>query len=510
MSFTRRELALLAATPRAQERGGLCLNEDPNHYFASRAGQRLSAAQVESWVDQYAKTQVRELILCINSMRTAYPSKVWEPYWADYDPQGGEAQPLIAALPAAARPRALGWIHQAWQLHHDGIDHLALWQRRARQHRLPVWLSSRMNDLHDVDNEQHPLHSSFWKEHPELRRVSWRLEQRDKALNFLLPAVRERHLALLREAWLRYPCDGLELDWMRHGFHFPPGQEEVGRRVTTEFQRVVRRLIGPRAKLAVRVPGHPQTAWRLGYDVLQWAREGLVDHVTVTNYWRTTDSTMPIGLWRSLLPARVTLGAGLELGLNAYELSRAADGGAWQPNNLETVRGSAAAFLEAGADRIYLFNYMDSDTTIRSEAEYRRLLKECGYLSTLRDLSRRHVSTYNDNWAPGERKHWPLPVEMTANRWATWRLPTGTAARGGELRLGLHGESVAAAQWEVRLDGQLCHFVGPVAGLQPGPDCPVYRWRLPDEAQPAGDSVIDARAAAQAQVRWVELYYPGA
>ena len=55
----------------------LCLNEDNSHYFYGRAEQKLDAGKVDSWVDQYAHTQVRDLILCPNCMRTNYPSKVW-------------------------------------------------------------------------------------------------------------------------------------------------------------------------------------------------------------------------------------------------------------------------------------------------------------------------------------------------------------------------------------------------------------------------------------------------
>ena len=53
----------VAALQRAPERGGLCLNEDNSHFFATRAGQNLGPADVDAWVDQYAGTQIRELML---------------------------------------------------------------------------------------------------------------------------------------------------------------------------------------------------------------------------------------------------------------------------------------------------------------------------------------------------------------------------------------------------------------------------------------------------------------
>ncbi|HMX29568.1 MAG TPA: hypothetical protein PKC13_28545, partial [Blastocatellia bacterium] len=132
--------------------GGLCLNEDNSHYFSSRAGQKLDAETVASWVDQYAKTQVRELMLCTNCMRTSYDSKVWDPIWKGYDPNGADDQPLLASTPAAARAGARNWIHTAWQLHRDGIDPYKLWIERARRHGISPWISMRMNDVHNVDD----------------------------------------------------------------------------------------------------------------------------------------------------------------------------------------------------------------------------------------------------------------------------------------------------------------------------------------------------------------------
>ena len=49
-------------------------------------------------MDQYAGTQVRELIINVNAMRTSYASKVWDPIWRGYDPNGPDDQPLLASL----------------------------------------------------------------------------------------------------------------------------------------------------------------------------------------------------------------------------------------------------------------------------------------------------------------------------------------------------------------------------------------------------------------------------
>ncbi|MBM3783402.1 MAG: hypothetical protein FJW30_03530 [Acidobacteria bacterium] len=493
-------LALGAFAQGAERGGGLALNEDSNHFFSSRAGQRLTAADVSAFVDQYAGTQVQDLLFNVNAMRAGFPSTTRSSFWDGYDPNGPDTQPLFASVKAEEAKSARAWVHQAWQLHWDGIDVYKLWLARARKHRIGAWVSIRMNDLHNVDDERHYLHSAFWKEHPELRRVPYRGEQRDRALDYLRPEVREHNFALIDEVATRYGFDGMELDWMRFGFHLAPGREAEGARVLTDFHRRVRARLGSRKKIAVRAPSRPETAARLGLDVLAWAREGLVDVVTVTNFWRTVDNDMPIALWRSLLPARVKLNAGLELGLNAFPGSIGAGGRAWQSNSLETVRGSAWAYLEQGADGIYLFNYMDSQTAMDNNSTYPALLREAGRKDTLRGKVRRHVVTYQDTWAPGEKPAHKLPVDTEAGRWFAIRIPVGETKGPARLRLGVRGADPRS--WEVRLNGVLSRFAGVDHGLRPGPDVPVYGFAAGISGP---EIVVDAKAGGPGRVEWAEI-----
>lgn len=484
----------------------LSLNEDPNHFFFSRADRRIDRPLLEAWVDQYAGTQVRELILCVNAMRTAFASKQWTPFWDGYDPSGPDDQPLFAALPEASRKTYRRWIHAAWRMNQDGLDHFAVWMARARRKGMSPWISMRMNDLHDVDNERHPLHSEFWKAHPEWRRVPYRGEMRDKALDFGRAEVRDYSFRLIEEMAQRWDFDGLELDWMRHGFHFAPGHEAEGREHLNAFMLRVRRRLNRRIRLGVRVPSRPETALRLGMDAVEWARSGAVDFVTPTNFWRTVDTAMPVALWRRLLPENCTLAAGLELGLNPHPASRGVGGRPFQTNSLETVRGAAAAYLEQGADRIYLFNYMDRDTAIEDLENYPALLSECGRLETLRGKPRRHVVTYQDTWAPGEARAFALPVEARPGNWTAFRLLTGPVERAPRVRLGLTEKPEG---WQVRVNGVLAQYGGGET-VKPGPDVPCYRFDLPDGGMMrAGENVIDILPATNALIHWVEVGWQG-
>jgi hypothetical protein len=209
-----------------------------------------------------------------------------------------------------------------------------------------------------------------------------------------------------------------------------------------------------------------------------------------------------MALWRRLLPSNVTLCAGLELGLNAFPGSVAAGGRPFQTNSIETVRGAAAAYLEQGADRIYLFNYMDSQTAMDDNSTYPQLLREIGDPAAMRSHARRHVVTYQDTWAPGEKPAHKLPIEAEAGRWFMVRQPTGgeISRYGAAVRLGVRGGD--ATNWEVRLNGQAAPFRGMEQGLRPGPDTPVYRYAA---KLTSSDAVIDVRPTVGGRVEWIEI-----
>ncbi|MFN7924269.1 MAG: hypothetical protein U0Q16_29475 [Bryobacteraceae bacterium] len=486
--------ALLGAA--APPRTALSLNEDNSHWFVARAGKPLSRQFVASFVDQYAGTQVRELLLSANSQRTSYASKVWDPIWKGYDPDGPDDQPLFRSTPAEARVTSRKWVHTAWSLAQQKIDPYEVWIARARTKGLSPWISMRMNDLHNVDDPDSYMHATFWREHPEYRRLPWRaVDWRDRAFDFGHAAVREYHFKLIEEYCERYDFDGLELDWMRFGFHFRPGHEWEGGELLTEFTRRARRLLdqwekrrGHRILLGARVPSRPQTAINLGLDGARWAREGLVQMLVVTPFWASIETDMPIELWRRLVGDRVILAAGLELLLRPYH--------SYKPlgfNTLETVRGAAASLLSRGADRIYLFNYMDSDTAMKDLENYPRVLRECGSLVTLEGKARRHVITYSDTYAPGEPSGAQLPKQVDAGQWASFRLHVGPRMGSAVLRMQIEGMTADALT--VRVNGS-----------DPVPAAPAWNefacWRV---GPVAGPVVVDVHSAKAGKIHWVEI-----
>lgn len=510
--MTRREwLATLPAfaVTGPSTSGGLCFNEDSSHFFTSRKGKTLTLADVDGWVEQYAGTQVRELILNVNCMRTSYASKVWDPIWRGYDPNGPDDQPLLASLTPEGRTSARRWIHSAWRLNEDGIDLYARWIAQARKHKLSPWVSMRMNDIHNVDDERAYIHSEFWRSHPEYRRVPYRFSGwPDRAFDYGHKAVRDYHLTLVRELVERYDLDGLELDWMRFGYHFRPGQEREGAALLTEFTAEVRRILdvaqkkrGHRIRLGARVASRPESALGLGMDAVTWARRKLIDFLVITPFWATIEPDMPVDQWRALLDGtNVTLAAGLELLLRAHPGEKP-----YQKNSLETVRGAAAALLDRGADRIYLFNYMDSETAIDNLADNAKILREAGSLATLEGKPRRHVITYPDTWAPGEPQAIPLPQSIGKGQWRAFRIPTGPLPRKASIEIRLGVEQAQAGEWKVLLNGAPCTYSSDTKPEKPHSPAPMFLFRAPSASLQRGYNTIEMEATSTGRIVWVEL-----
>jgi hypothetical protein len=491
---------------------GLMLNEDCNHYYVNRRDSNPGIQEVDAWADQYAGTQVTELVMNVNAMRTSYGSKVWEPFWHGYDPEGGDDQPFLKEVAPSARERTRKWIHTAWSLHNDGIDLFARWIERNRVNGISSRLSMRMNDIHSVDEEGHPLHSSFWRNRPDLRRVPYRFSDwTDRALDYGNEEVRDRAFSLIQEMLERYDTDGLELDWMRFTHHFKPGFEQEGAIILTDFMTKVRTLCdeweqkrGHQISLSARVPSRPHTSLGLGMDAVEWARRGLIDLLVVTPFWATIETDMPIEQWKRLLDnTGVRLAAGLEVLIRAYPASKLR-----QTNSLETVRGAAASLLSRGADSIYLFNYMDSDTTIEDLSDYPQLVREVGSLETLVGKPRRHVVTYADTWAPGEPTAIALPIVCAIDSHASLRLHLGPKPETSEaeIRIGVQeGEVLGEDSCEIRLNGAKCAFVGTHNLRKPRPEGLVYSFRIPQGAAHAGYNVIDLAAKGEFTVIWAEI-----
>jgi catechol 2,3-dioxygenase-like lactoylglutathione lyase family enzyme len=482
-------------------RNMLVINEDDSHFFGTRKPEDMTLAGLHAFIDQYANSAVTHLFLCPNAMRASFRSSTRDAIW---DPVEG-VEPLDI------------WPQNGKRLLTAGLDPYAVWISRCREKHISPWLSMRMNDVHSVDDPSHFLHSTFWREHPEYWRVPhgsaapWV----NRALNYTHAAVREHQMSFVRELLERYDADGLELDWMRFGYHLTPGREQGEGTILTEFVRAVRALTkewstkrGHPIPLAVRVPAHPDAASGLGMDAVAWARDGLVDLIVPCPFWTSSDFDIPVELWRERLGSladQVTVAPGLEYNARPWP------GAAAVANDLACARGFAASAYSRGADSVYLFNWMDSETRPVELSDYQVLLRDGLSPQAVSRTMRRHPVCFRDTVPAGFPSGIQLPIDAQAG--GSFQIHIGPKPVSADVWAiaGLSAPDTAGdVSWEVSLNNQPLGLAESFAAIQElggGAVCAI-RFACPLGAVAEGYNKLSIRRVAGSvpqQIVWVEL-----
>ena len=261
---------------------GVIYNQDCTEFFVVNPPEAMSGELVDTFVDSLAAAGVSALFSNPSGQRVNYASVVREPYWLGYDPDGPDGQPFFDGYPKERLPTIRPLLDGMMRLDRLGVDFHARALARCHHHGMEGWISVRMNDVHDVDLPTSPQLDTFWKQHPDFRRVPYRFSRWfDRQLDYARPEVRQHYWILLEEIGNRYDLDGLELDFMRFPYHFRIGQELAGGELLTAWLLEVRGLtdaaakrLGHPVRLGVRVPAEPETARQMGLDAVRWAREG--------------------------------------------------------------------------------------------------------------------------------------------------------------------------------------------------------------------------------------------
>ncbi|NLX27131.1 MAG: hypothetical protein GXY61_14430 [Lentisphaerae bacterium] len=492
---------------------GIAFNQDFLAFCIWKSDGEMTEEGVRAWVRQYANTQVRELLMNPNYDRTFYEGKVWEPLWLNYDPAIPDDEQGISSDPDSEFNRRA--INNAYLLNKRGINPFLVAIDECRRSGIAPWLSIRMNDVHNKNDETSYMHSSFWRENPQFRRAEYRYTKTkdwsDRALDYGHEQVRARAMSLIDELLKMYDIDGLELDWMRTPPHFKPGSDIENAHLLTDFMREVRekadqteKARGHRIRLGVRVPAHPQTSYGIGLDAVTWAKKGYVDWIVITCYNTTIDTDMPVELWKYLLRGtEVTLCAGAEIVLKSYPRTKQ-----FQYNSLLTTRGFASSVFSRGADRVYLFNYFDTpECSICDIDNYAELFREVGDLVTLQDKPRRHIVTFEDFSPVGVPRSSILPLKV--NGVSNVRIHTGKACnRVPYVILGVaqgNGKTLSVCM----NGGQECTPVGPyeLPCPNPGPQTFCYQFRVPTCALNDGYNVVEIGSEDEVVIDWVEIAY---
>ena len=409
---------------------GFVINEDNSHYYSSRGPGGANEADLRVLARNYCRGQAAEVIYNLNSMRSSVAGLPFEPIWTGVEDRGDEGM-FYRGKPVPEH--SARWIRCAEKIHDSGLDPYKIWLDETRKLGRRAGISIRMNDIHCVDDEDSFMHSALWRENPGFRREPGGLFHGwdSAALDYSRKEVRDYAFGMVKAVLERYDMDTLELDWMRFGHSIRPGMEDEGRALLTAFHAGVREAARRREKdlghpvvLSVRCPALPQEAYDMGYDVVGWAKSGLIDRVTPTPFFSTSDFDMPVAFWRSILPAGFPVDAGIEIRIQPFP---------WSDHIMESpsaLCAQAANFFWQGADRIYLFNHMDSETTIPHG--YQEIFDLVGSPEAAARHERRHIVTYHDRKSCGSPVRSCLPLECGAGRASDYlRIPVGPAPEPG-------------------------------------------------------------------------------
>lgn len=260
------------------------------------------------------------------------------------------------------------------QMLEQGHDPLQLTVEFCRKNDIEILWSFRINDEHDSWSPE--LVSQFKKDHPE-----YLLGTREKppphgpwsAVDYAQPEVREYVFGHLQDVCSRYDVDGIEFDFFRQLTCFKSlawgkqvSQEE--RDTMTELLGRVREMMDEIGRnrqrpllIAARVPDSLGYCQALGFDLLRWLQEDLIDIMVVGGYF-----------WLQPWERSVELGHRFDVpvypSLDGSRIGR----DPWVPGYKEPhsdieclkVRRSDEAYQahalrawNAGADGIYLFNF---------------------------------------------------------------------------------------------------------------------------------------------------------
>lgn len=227
-----------------------------------------------------------------------------------------------------------------------------------------IW-SFRMNDTHDASWEGDvpaPLWTKFKQDHPQylfgkkgenLPYGQW------SSVNFALPEIRDLAVKFFTEVCENYDVDGIELDFFRHLSYLksvaegkPALREEIDS--ITSMIATIRQMTervgmkkGKPLLVAVRLPDSFEYSRAIGLDLERWMKEGLVDIVIGSCYFR-------LNPWSNLVEMGKNSEAKMYAGLSESRILN--EHRLLLRNKNHVYQARAAGAWQAGVDGLYSLN----------------------------------------------------------------------------------------------------------------------------------------------------------
>lgn len=431
---------------------GIVVNYDDNAfaiYISDENRPNIESAEgmreyIRSIVTQYNESNVTDFAMCVCGRLAWYPSSVVENMLDMYHRKVQNGKDVDYT-----KTWLFGY-HQIFEKY--GLDHFKIWIDECKRSNIVSWISIRVNDVHDTLLPNSVLSPDFFFNNMDLTRGGHKSvgkEYFDGAFDFSKREIYERTLGVIKEACARYDSDGIELDFQREAYCFAPGQESVGRDIMTRFMLEVRK-VAKNKKIAVRVPAGIETCFDLGFDICRWAKEGLVDRIVPTSRWSTTDTDLPLDMWRSALsPYDVEIVGGVEILMREHNRQK------YFMHTVETALAAVHNIYSSGCDKCYLFNFMHrpgntsgdelySDTEEAGRAvlgkNYYDFLKIAGDKKLTSKAYRRHLLSFRDALPFWQRAAYQVPCEVSTELYSSFRIRTGNDSENALLAIGVDGD----------------------------------------------------------------------
>ena len=381
---------------------GVVLNIDCDavYYFARTNNYDYTNidAKARTYFNQYTDKGLSDILYNLDG---AVPTETHEFSGDVYTEEGGEK--VFASVKGEVSNKIF------YELNYDPF---ATWIGLCRENGINPWLSFRMNDVHYA-NDPNAHHDDFYYEAQE---NGWFIGSSHSerwssvgasaawfpyALDYSVPEVRQHFLDYIDEMLGRYDVYGIELDWQRTIWCFSE-DDASNCAYIDEFMNDLDAILkkyetryGHEIKTMARINRDIDENVILGFDVIKWAQNDWIDVVVPSPYWGVSDSDMPIAKWVDRLKGYdVEVYAALED--DTFEERN---------HNIATLAAMTAQYLSQGAEKMYLFNFMEWDPIYWEICSSMKSAMSVAYRS--------YVVTQSNSNPYGDITFKPLPMECS-------------------------------------------------------------------------------------------------
>ena len=440
-------------------------NEDWIHFLWTRYNAKIEITEeiLRDYIYSLKGSQITDFVMNVNGTVSTAHSDVFETFADRY---------LLTEENGVAVNYKNTFAESAYKLFCKKNDMYQIWIDALNEIEINPWISFRVNDCHGNMQKTDLRKSSYVEANPDLYISSHRSQigYFDKCFDYSQSAVRDRMLGYIDEMLARYDIYGLELDMMRDFIFTKPGFEQDIKPFldgVIKLRRKYEKKHKHSIKLSLLLPSSPTLCLERGVNISDFENE--IDFITIISRWETTDTDMPIELWKQLLRGtNIKLGGGQQLFFKPFR--------DYKPviSSVKMAFGQAIANLSRGCDFVYLYNYMDMgefegdignwiyEDSIRNDNNRKQMFHNIGKKDTLLKQPRSHVVTYADFSTYNLSANPVLPLKFSKNsEYQLVKIPVGEIEKNSKVRLflGVHTDKrLDASDFDVYVNSTKCAF----------------------------------------------------